>query len=552
MKATRLRAAGLAVALLGTLAAATPASAAENATATAPATTCTTDPATPLRQFRAMWISSVVNIDWPTKASQTAPDRIAAQQAEYLGWLDLAQKLHHNAVVVQVRPTADAFWPSPYEPWSEFLTGTRGQDPGWDPLAFLVAESHKRNLEFHAWFNPYRVSMPAPGGAGADLAKLAPDHPARQHPDWVFAYPPAGVAGSRLYYNPGIPEVREFVQTAMMDAVNRYDVDGVHFDDYFYPYPSGAYQVPDDATFAAYNRGFTDRADWRRDNINLLVQEMGTKIKAAKPWVKFGVSPFGIWRNKSVDPNGSDTTGSQSYDIISADTRKWIKNEWIDYVVPQLYWYIGQYPAADYARLVPWWAEQVRGTNVQLYIGQADYKSGEPAYGPYWMNPRELSDHLTLNRSYPEVLGNVHFSAVQVKANRLGATDIYAAEHYSRPALVPTMSQLPSKPLLAPVVTRSQRQDDGVRLDWRQPADGQGPLGTATSYAIWRFDGAAIADRCDFADAGHLLGTVRATDGAVQSWLDTSAAAGQEYTYYVTALDRSWNAGPPSPPRFVR
>ncbi|SCE76592.1 Uncharacterized lipoprotein YddW, UPF0748 family [Micromonospora viridifaciens] len=551
MKATRLSAAGLAVALFGALAAGTPARAADTDATTTPSTTCVTDPATPKRQFRAMWIASVTNIDWPSKASWTAPDQIAKQKAEYLGWLDLAQQLNHNAVVVQVRPTADAFWPSPYEPWSEYLTGVRGKDPGWDPLAFLVEESHKRNLEFHAWLNPYRVSMPSPG-AGADLSKLAPNHPARQHPDWVFAYPPAGVAGSRLYYNPGIPAVREFVETAMMDAVNRYDIDGVHFDDYFYPYPSGTHQVPDDATFAQYNRGFTNRADWRRDNINLLVQEMNAKIKAVKPWVKFGVSPFGIWRNKSADPAGSDTTGSQSYDIISADTRKWIKEEWIDYVVPQLYWYIGQYPAADYARLVPWWAEQVRGTNVQLYIGQADYKSGDPAYGSFWMNPRELSDHLTLNRSYPEVLGNVHFSAVQVRENRLGATDIYAAEHYSRPALVPTMSQLPSKRLLAPVVTGVERQDDGVRLTWRQPANGKGPFGTATSYAIYRFDGAGHVDACGLADASHLVGTVRGTEGDVQSWVDTGAEAGKAYTYHVTALDRVWNESPASPARFVR
>lgn len=525
MKAARLGVAGLVAALLGTFVTATPASAAPSAADTTTAT-CATDPATPKRQFRAMWISSVVNIDWPSKASQTNPNRIAAQQAEYRELLDLAGRLHHNAVVVQVRPTADALWPSPYEPWSEYLTGVRGQDPGWDPLAFLVDESHKRNLEFHAWFNPYRVSMPAPGGAGADLAQLAPGHPAQQHPDWTFAYPPAGVAGSRLY-NPGIPEVREFVQTAMMDAVKRYDIDGVHFDDYFYPYPSGTYQVPDDATFAAHNRGFTDRADWRRDNINLLIQEMNGKIKAAKPWVKFGVSPFGIWRNKTADPLGSDTTGSQSYDIISADTRKWIKQEWIDYVVPQLYWYIGQYPAADYARLVPWWAETVRGTRVQLYIGQADYKSGDPAYGPYWQNPSELSDHLTLNRSYPEVRGNVHFSAVQVRANRLGATDIYAAEHYSRPALVPAMPHLPARPLLFPVVNKATRQADGVRLTWRQPADGVGPLGTATSYAIYRFDGTTLPGRCATADAAHLIGTVRATPAAHSpGWTPRPSPAG--------------------------
>ena len=548
MKAHRLKAAGLAVAMLGSLglAAATPAAAA-TADQVAAATDCVTNPATPKRQFRAMWIASVTNIDWPSRPG--LPEEQV--KAEYLAWLDLAQRLNHNAVVVQIRPTADAFWPSPYEPWSEWLTGARdGKSPGWDPLAFAVEEAHKRNLEFHAWFNPFRISMPT--GAGADINKLAPNHPARQHPDWVFAYPPAGVAGSRLYYNPGVPEAREFVQTAMMDAVLKYDIDAVHFDDYFYPYPSGSYPIPDDETFARYNRGFTDKADWRRDNINLLIQEMGAKIKAAKPWVKFGVSPFGIWRNKSVDPLGSDTTGSQSYETVYADTRKWVKEEWIDYIVPQLYWYIGQYPAADYARLVPWWADVVKGTRVQLYIGQADYKSGDPAYGSYWMNPYELSNHLTLNRDYPEVQGNIHFSAKQVLANRLGATDIYVNEHYSKPALVPAMTHLPSKRLMFPVVTKATRGEDGVTLNWRPTVSGVGPFGKVTSYAIYRFDGVSSPDECRFADASNLLATVRATDGAVQSYVDVTAEPGKTYTYYVTALDRLWNESQPSPPRVVR
>ncbi|HEX5543225.1 MAG TPA: family 10 glycosylhydrolase [Micromonospora sp.] len=549
MKAHRLTAAGLAVALIGSLAVATttPATAATT-DKVAPNTACVTNPATPKRQLRAMWIASVVNIDWPSRPGLSEE----SLKAEYDSLLDLAQRLNHNAVVVQIRPTADAFWPSPHEPWSEWLTGKRdGVGPGWDPLAYLVDEAHRRNLEFHAWFNPYRISMP--DGAGADLNKLAPNHPARQHPKWTFAYPPAGVAGSRLYYNPGLPEVREFIQVAMMDAVQRYDIDAVHFDDYFYPYPSGSHQVPDDATFAEHHRGFTDKNDWRRDNINLLIQEMNARIKEAKPWVKFGVSPFGIWRNQNTDPLGSDTTGSQSYETIYADTRKWVKEEWIDYIVPQLYWYIGQYPAADYARLVPWWAEVVRGTKVQLYIGEADYKSGDPAYGSFWMNPRELSDHLTLNRSYPEVQGNIHFSAVQVRANRLNATDIYASEHYARPALVPAMTHLPSTPLMFPVVTSATRDADGVSLRWRQAANGAGSFGQATSYAIYRFDGAPnFPGRCGFADAGNLVSTVRAADGAAQSYRDSTAEPGKAYTYYVTALDRLSNESKPSPARFVR
>ncbi|ROT31988.1 glycoside hydrolase family 10 protein [Micromonospora sp. HM5-17] len=553
MKPYRLAATGLAVALLGSLLAVAPANAAPGTTTetdTAAATgaaRCPTNPATPKRQFRAMWIASVVNIDWPTRGSYTAPDRIAAQKAEYQGWLDLAQRLHHNAVIVQVRPTADAFWPSPYEPWSEYLTGVRGQDPGWDPLAYLIDEAHKRNLEFHAWFNPYRISMP--DGAGADITKLAPGHPVRQHPEWAVAYP-VNAPGSRLYYNPGIPEVRAFVQTAMLDAVRRYDLDGVHFDDYFYPYPAAGQDFDDQATFERYGAGFASKADWRRHNIDLLIREMGQKIKSIKPWVKFGVSPFGIWRNKAADPRGSDTNGTQSYDANFADTRKWVREEWIDYIVPQIYWNIGL-TVADYAKLVPWWADVVAGTRVQLYIGQADYKIGDPAQPAAWQDPAEMSRHLTLNRDYPEVDGNVHFSATQVRANKLGATDIYAAEHYSRPALVPAMSHLPAKPLMFPIITGATRKADGIALRWRQLVDGFGPFGDATAYAIYRFDGVSLPGACGFADASHLIGTVRATDGAVQSYLDRTAKPGKRYSYYVTALDRLANESQPSPPYLV-
>jgi uncharacterized lipoprotein YddW (UPF0748 family) len=509
---------------------------------------CVTNPATPKRQLRAMWIASVTNIDWPTKASWSAPDRVEAQKREYREWLDLAQRLNHNAVVVQVRPTADAFWPSPYEPWSEYLTGVRGQDPGWDPLAFLVDEAHKRNLEFHAWFNPYRVSMP--DGAGADIDKLAPNHPVRQHRDWAVAYP-VNAAGSRLYYNPGIPEVRQFVQTAILDAVQHYDIDAVHFDDYFYPYPAAGQDFGDDATYAQYGAGFASKADWRRHNIDLLVQEMGQKIKAVKPWVKFGISPFGIWRNKASDPLGSDTNGTQSYEANFADTRKWVKQEWIDYIVPQVYWNIG-FAVADYAKLVAWWSDVVAGTRVQLYIGQADYKisaAGQPAA---WFDPAEMSKHLTYNQGYL-VSGNVHFSAKDVKANRLGATDIYAAEHYSRPALVPAMPHLPSEPLTFPVITGAHRDVAGATtLTWRPTADNVGPFGTAASYAVYRLDGVdPVPGACGFADASHLVATVRATDGEDQLYVDTTAEPGQQYTYFVTAVDRLWNESFPSPPRPV-
>jgi uncharacterized lipoprotein YddW (UPF0748 family) len=539
------RLAAFAAVLLSGVILAAPAHAATTTTEAAVAapsatTDCATNASTPKRQLRGMWISSVTNIDWPSApglSEQTLKD-------EYDRWLDLAQKLHFNAVFVQVRPAADAFWPSPFEPWSQYLTGVQGKDPGWDPLAWMVAETHSRNIEFHAWFNPYRASMPSPG-AGPDISKLADNHPLRQHPDWAVPYP-VNAAGSRLYYNPGIPDVRHFVEDAIMDAVTRYDIDGVHFDDYFYPYPAAGQDFGDDATYATYGAGFASKADWRRNNINLLIQEMDQRIHTAKPWVKFGVSPFGIWRNAAADPLGSATGGTQSYDANFADTRLWVKNNWLDYIVPQVYWNIGL-AVADYAVLVPWWSQVVAGTQVQLYIGQADYKiatAGQPAQ---WFDPTEMSRHLTLNESY-QVSGDVHFSAVQVRADRIGAVSTYVADHYAKPALIPAMPQLTQgRTPNHPAISDASRDASGaVTLNWHATAQGQ-PFASVTSYAIYRFDGQAQAQGCDFADASHLLTTVRAGGNGNQSFVDTTAAAGASYTYYVTALDRVWNESNPSP-----
>ncbi len=496
------------------------------------------NPFTPKRQFRAMWIASVQRLDWPSVGT------VDQQKAEYVAMLDYAVANRHNAVIVQVRPTADSFWLDALEPWSRYLTGTAGQDPGWDPMAFLVGEAHARNLEFHAWFNPYRISMPASATeAGNDITKLPANHPVRNHPEWTVPYPVNHAAG-RLYYNPGIPAVRAFVQDAVMDAVEKYDVDGVHFDDYFYPYPAAGQDFDDATTFAQYGAGWTDKNDWRRNNINLLIQEMGQRIKAAKPWVKFGVSPFGIWRNKPTDPLGSETNGLQSFDAIYADSRKWVKEQWIDYIVPQIYWNIGL-AVADYAKLTPWWSDVVSGTNVHLYIGHANYKvaaAGQPAA---WFDPIEISKQLTFNHDH-NVHGDVHFRAKIVIADPIGSTTRFVADHYSRPALVPRMSHLPAKPLLFPVVTRVSRSEAGVTLRLRPTAQGY-PFGEVTSYAVYRF---ATNELPYFDDARALVGTVRRT-GSETTFTDTTAVAGERYYYLVTALDRLWNESPPSPPRFA-
>jgi len=371
--------------------------------------------------LRGMWLATVANRDWPSRPGLTA----AQQRSELLAHLDTAVRRRLNAVIFQVRPTADAFWPSPYEPWSAYLTGTQGKNPGWDPLGTAVREAHARGLQLHAWFNPYRVA------GHDDLSRLAVTHPARLHPDWVVTY------GGKLYYNPGLPEVRKFVQDAMLDAVRKYPVDAVHWDDYFYPYPLAGQVFNDDAAYAKYGRGFPNRAAWRRDNINRLVLETSARIKTVRPAAQFGISPFGVWRNSTTDPLGSATrAGVQTYDDLYADTRRWVREHWIDYICPQVYWNIG-FAAADYAKLVPWWAAVARGTATKLYVGEALYKAGDPAQPAAWQDPAELSRHLTFAARYPEVRGHAFFSAKEVAADPIGAMSRVVADHYRQTVPAP-------------------------------------------------------------------------------------------------------------------
>ena len=372
-------------------------------------------------EMRGVWLATVANRDWPSRPGLTP----AQQRTELIAHLDTAVRDRLNTVMFQVRPTADALWPSPYEPWSQYLTGTQGQDPGWDPLGTAVEEAHVRGLQLHAWFNPYRIAN------NTDLSKLVASHPARKHPDWVVAY------GGKLYYNPGLPQVRAFVEDAILDAVKKYPVDGVHFDDYFYPYPVAGQTFDDDAAYDRYGGGFADRAAWRRDNIDKLIRETAARIEQIRPGTRFGISPFGVWRNIATDPRGSDTrAGVQTYDDLCADTRKWVRENWIDYIVPQLYWNIG-FAAADYAKLLPWWAEVARGTKTRLYAGEALYKAGDPAQPAAWQDPAELSRHLTLAAKYPEVGGHVFFAAKDVAVDPVGAMARVVADHYQEPAQAP-------------------------------------------------------------------------------------------------------------------
>ncbi|YAL83111.1 glycoside hydrolase family 10 protein [Dermacoccaceae bacterium W4C1] len=468
------------------------------------------DPKTPKRDFRAFWLSVVANIDWPSAPVLSAQE----QKDELIAWLDLAVQQRHNAVILQVRPTADTLWRSDREPWSAWLTGTQGKDPGYDPLAFAVAEAHKRNLALHAWFNPYRVAMTE------DPQTLIPSHPARRNPDWVLPY------GGKLYYNPGLPKVRRFVVDTIMEAVRRYDIDGVHFDDYFYPYPVEGETFADEDAFAEYGDG-QSLEDWRRGNITALIDELGRAIKRSKPHVQFGISPFAIWRNKATDPQGSDTTaGAQTYDDLYADTRAWVRDEQIDYVVPQVYWSIG-FAAADYAKVTDWWARTVAGTKVHLFIGQATYKVDDNA-DPNWSQVGELSSHLEFNTKYPQVQGNIYFSAKSVRTDALGATSLLNRTWYSRPALLPVVAGRAWAPRPVQGLRRS-----GAALRWSPGSRG------SARYAIYRVPVAGRGKRvssADLADAGNLVAVLPA-GGRSQSWTDPSPST-EQVAYVVSALDR--------------
>lgn len=466
---------------------------------------CPADAEFPKRQLRGVWIATVRNIDWPSKTG-LSPDR---QRAEYIRILDQAVSRRLNAVFVQVRPAGDAFYKSDLEPWSEYLTGRPGGDPGWDPLPFLIDEAHKRGLEFHAWLNPYRAAH------DANVKRLPANHPARQHPDWVVKHE------DRIYYNPGLPAVREHVTKVIKDVVQRYDVDGVHFDDYFYPYPGGGATFDDAAAYKKYGKG-RSLADWRRENVNTLIAQVDKTVHETKSYVKFGISPFGIWRNKAQDPTGSDTGGMSAYDAIYADARAWIKAGTVDYIMPQLYWPRG-FKAADYAVLAPWWANEVKGTGVHLYIGQALYRVGTTDT-PQWTKPGELPAHLTLNRKYRQIRGDVYFSAKQLLSNPLKVMDRLAREHYARPALLPLMKERGGQ---APP-TPSGLSLSGATLTWK-PSPG------ARGYAVYRVDGTPT--ECATADARNLVAIVSAGE---------SFTAKVPGTYLVTALDRLHNESAPA------
>jgi uncharacterized lipoprotein YddW (UPF0748 family) len=372
--------------------------------------------------FRGAWIATVANIDWP---SEQAIGNTDTQKAEMVWLLDSLHSLGINAIIFQVRPTADALYTSEHEPVSHWMTGTQGswvEQATWDPLEWTIEQAHARGMEVHVWLNPYRVNLNK-----TDTSMICADHIWRRHPEWFWEY------AKQWYFDPGLDVTRDWICTIVQDIVNRYDIQAIHMDDYFYPYPVGNKPLPDEETFRRYPRGFTDIREWRRNNVNLAIQDISATIRECKDSIQFGISPFGVWRNASVDSTGSATTaGLTNYDDLYADIRLWIQKGWIDYVLPQLYWEIGK-PAADYEVLAHWWANEVRGTDCRLYIGMAPYRLVEDkATKPRnpssvtrnpWATGNEICRQMRLNRTIPEITGECFYSTRPLLKNPRNVCD---------------------------------------------------------------------------------------------------------------------------------
>ena len=381
------------------------------------------------QEFRGAWIASVANIDWPGSKTHT-PEQ---QKSDFINLLDMHKRNGLNAVVVQIRPSGDALYESKYEPWSEYLTGTQGKAPNpyYDPLKFMIEEAHKRGMEFHAWLNPYRAVF------NTRTSSISSTHPTKQHPEWFVDY---GTGSSvTRYFDPGMPEVRNFVTNVVRDIVRRYDVDGIHMDDYFYPYPVGGKTFPDYKSYIKYGNGL-ERNEWRRSNCDSIIVQLQKAIREEKAWVKFGISPFGVWRNQSKDPEGSNTdAGITNYDDLYADIILWLKKGWIDYVAPQLYWSIG-HEKGDFLTLLDWWADRTYGKH--CYVGVSVFETGT---NNARKDPTQLPRMMEAIRKKENVQGVIFYKSSSFKSNPNGFNDVLRQNFFKEHVSTPEMGWLMKK-----------------------------------------------------------------------------------------------------------
>ncbi|MGF1923376.1 MAG: glycoside hydrolase family 10 protein [Bacteroidia bacterium] len=479
----------------------------------------------PKREFRGVWVATVTNIDWPSRPGLT----IDQQKQELIGILEQHKKTGINAVMLQIRPTADAFYAKSRELWSHWLMGKQGLAPaqGYDPLEFAIKECHFRGMELHAWFNPYRATMSA-------RTVTSPDHITKTRPELFYTY------GGQKLFDPGLPEVREYIVQVILDVVKGYDIDGVHFDDYFYPYRIAGQKIVDQATFSKYPNGFKNIEDWRRNNVDLLVKMVNDSVHSYKKHVKFGVSPFGIWKNFREDTLGSKTNGLSNYHELYADSRKWIKEGWVDYINPQIYFTFSR-AVAPFGVLLEWWGKNTFGRH--LYIGQAAYLVRSPyAKGEVaWTVQSEIPNQIRAIRNNGRAQGSIFFSSKSLSTVAKSLADSLKNDFYKYPALPPQMPWLDEIVPNVPQQFTADALNDGIHLKWLKPLkakDGE----TASGYVVYRFN---EGEKPTITNPKNII---KISFEDFPYYLDTNVEKGRRYTYLVTALDRLKNESEASLP----
>ncbi len=406
------------------------------------------------REFRGVWVATVANIDWPVSGT----DSWEKQKKDYLALLDYYKGLHFNAVIVQIRTSGDALYPTKLAPWSKYLTGQQGTAPKTqeNPLNWMIDAAHQRGLEFHAWLNPYRATM------DLNTAGLNPNHDFHKHRKWMLKY------GSKWYYDPGLPEVKTHLLQIIDEVVENYDIDAIHFDDYFYPYREPNVEFPDQASYAAYKKPGQSKDDWRRQNVDQLILALSETIKNKKPWVQFGISPFGVWRNQSKDPKGSPTqAGQTNYDDLFADVILWMKNGWIDYLIPQLYWSM-EHRLASHRVLADWWSNNSYG--VPVYLGNGPYKIREDSDAA-WKEPKELITQVHYGRTLPQIQGNAFFSARSIYTKNQDIAQLLKKEVYDRPVLPPAFEPKTPLAITLPVILDLQGSPEKIQMQLEKSLD---------------------------------------------------------------------------------
>lgn len=468
----------------------------------------------PKRELRGVWVATVQNIDWPSAKNYNG----FKQKEEFISLLNSHQETGINAIFVQVRTAADAFYAKSSEPWTSFLSGLQGQAPTpyYDPLEFMINESHSRGIEFHAWLNLNRATI-------SNKSILSSDHIVRKHPEWLLAY------NGQHILNFGLPQVRNYIAELVRNLVKNYDVDGIHFDDYFYPYPVKNGQLKDEKTYQDFKLLDENISDWRRRNVNLLIKQISEVIKETKPKVKFGISPFGIWKHQSLDDeNGSPTkNGLQSYQDLFADTDLWIKNNWVDYLAPQLYWPLN-HRVAPFEPLAKWWNNH--SYQRPIYIGYAAYHLNTT-----W-NSGELSKQLQIARGLNKVNGAIYFSSNLLTSNAKGWRDTLRKNQFAQVAIVPTMPWLDSIPPTAPHQVSLAKKQGKWHLKWEEgePSLDKDP---AAYYLVYRIK---KGDLAPFDDAKNIIYKGKIKDIEIETKLLVSG-----YGFAITALDRLHNESIP-------